>query len=193
MTGRQPQSSRLFSRWDILLSILAGVLSMALYTRTLAPGVLPSDSGEFQVLAYQVGIAHTTGYPVYMLLGKLFITLVPVRDVAYRVNLFSAFTGALTVAGTYLCAKLLSKSHWASLVGALALTVSYTLWSQSIIAEVYSPGAAFLVAVWLALLIWYKSGNARALFAAGVCGGLGLGVHATFATVAPPVGIFLLL
>ncbi len=193
MTAQPPQPSKLFSRWDILLAILVGVLSMALYTRTLAPWVLPADSGEFQVLAYQVGIAHTTGYPVYMLLGKLFITLVPVSDVAYRANLFSAFAGALTVAGTYLCAKLLSKSHWAALVGALALAVSYTLWSQSLIAEVYSPGAAFLVAVWLALLVWYKSGNRWALFASGVCGGLGLGVHGNLVIVAPAVGIFLLL
>jgi len=194
MTAQQPQSSSgLFSSWDVLLAIIVGVLSMALYTRTLAPWVLPADSGEFQVLVYQVGIAHTTGYPVYMLLGKLFITLVPVGDVAYRVNLFSAFAGALAVAGAYLCAKLLSKSHWASLVSALALTVSYTLWSQSIIAEVYTPGAAFLVAVWLALLVWYQSGSRWALFALGVCGGLGLGVHGNLAIVAPAIVIFLLL
>jgi hypothetical protein len=67
---------------DLLLALLVGVLSFALYMRTLVPWLLPGDSGEFQVLIPQVGIAHTTGYPVYMLLGKLFITLVPVADIA---------------------------------------------------------------------------------------------------------------
>jgi 4-amino-4-deoxy-L-arabinose transferase-like glycosyltransferase len=191
--SEKAQQPKLFDRMDFILATLAGILSLALYARTLATGVLPSDSGEFQVLAYQVGIAHTTGYPVYMLLAKLFITLVPVGSVAYRVNLFSAFMGALTVAGVYLSAKLLSKSAWAALVGALALMVSYTLWSQSVIAEVYTPGAAFLAVVWLLVLVWYKTGNKRALFAAGVCGGLGLGVHGTLSIAAPAIGVFLLL
>ena len=191
--SEKAQQPTLFDRIDVILSILAGVLALALYARTLAPGVLPWDSGEFQILAYQVGIAHNTGYPVYILLAKLFITLVPVGSIAYRVNLFSAFMGALTIAGVYLSAKLLSKSTWAALVGALALTVSYTLWSQSVIAEVYSPGAAFLAVVWLLVLVWYKTGNKRALFAAGVCGGLGLGVHGNLSIVAPAIGVFLLL
>jgi hypothetical protein len=191
--SEQARPPALFDRTDAVLATLAGVLALALYARTLAPGVLPGDSGEFQVLAYQLGIAHTTGYPVYMLLAKLFITLVPLESVAYRVNLFSAFMGALTVAGVYLSARLLSRSAWAALVAALALMVSYTLWSQSVIAEVYAPGAAFLAAVWLLVLVWYRTGNQRALFAAGLCGGLGLGVHGSLSVVAPAIGVFLLL
>jgi 4-amino-4-deoxy-L-arabinose transferase-like glycosyltransferase len=189
----QTQQPKLFDRVDILLATLAGVLALALYVRTLASGVLPGDSGEFQVLAYQVGITHNTGYPVYILLAKLFITLVPAGSVAYRVNLFSAFMGALAVGGVYLSAKVLSRSTWAALVGALALTVSYTLWSQAVIAEIYTPAAAFLSAVWLLVLAWYKTGSKRALFAAGLCGGLGLGIHSNLSIVAPAVGIFLLL
>ncbi len=187
------QQPTLFDRIDVILAILAGILSLALYVRTLAPWALPGDSGEFQVLAYQVGVAHTTGYPIYILLARLFILLVPVRDIAYRVNLFSAFMGALTVVGVLLSARLLTKSRWAALFAALALTVSFTLWSQSIIAEVYSAGAAFMAAVWVALLVWYKMGNKWALFVAGLCGGLGLGVHGNLAVVAPAVLIFLLL
>jgi len=37
--------------------------------------VLPQDCAEFQVLSYQMGIAHTTGYPIYILLSKLFLSL----------------------------------------------------------------------------------------------------------------------
>lgn len=191
--SEKAQQPTLFDRIDVILAMLTGTLALALYARTLAPSVLPSDSGEFQVLAYQVGIAHNTGYPVYILLAKLFITLVPVGSIAYRVNFFSAFMGALTVSGVYFSAKLLSRSEWAALVGALALMVSYTLWSQSVIAEVYSPGAAFLAIVWLLVLVWYKTGNKSALFAAGVCGGLGLGVHGNLSIVAPAIGVFLLL
>lgn len=191
--AEENQSPPLLTRSDVVLALLVGGVSLGLYLRTLAPWALPGDSGEFQVLAYQVGIAHTTGYPVYILLAKLFISLFPAGDVAYRVNLFSAVMGALTVAGVYLAGRLLTARRWAGLLGALALMVSPTFWSQSLIAEVYTAGAAFLVAVWVALLAWHKTNDARALFLAGLCGGVGLGAHANLAVAAPAVAFFLLL
>jgi hypothetical protein len=88
-----------------------GITSLILYVRTLAPGVLPGDSGEFQVLAYQLGIAHCPGYPVYLLMAKL-VTFLPVGDIAYRVNLFSAIMAALAVCSVYLVARLISLNRW---------------------------------------------------------------------------------
>src|SRR5207248_10112011 len=63
--------------------------ALLLYVRTLAPSVLPGDYAEFQMCAAILGIPHPTGYPLYVLLGKLF-TMLPFGDVAYRVNLSSA-------------------------------------------------------------------------------------------------------
>lgn len=187
------KQNRTFDRLDLLLGVTLGLLSLTLYVRTLVPWLLPGDSGEFQVLAHQVGIAHTTGYPVYILLGKLFITLAPVGDVAYRVNLFSAFMAAVTVALVYAAGKLAARSRWGGLFASLALTVSFTFWSQALIAEVYTIGAAFLAAVLVATLAWARTGKAAALFAAGLCGGLGLGAHASVGVFAPAIAIFLAL
>src|SRR5262245_4457677 len=178
------------TRLDALLALLVGGLSLALYTRTLAPSVLTSDSAEFQVLAYQVGIAHTPGYPVYMLLAKLF-TLLPIGDIAYRVNLFSAFSAAVAVAGVYVATQLLARDRLAAVFAALALAVGFTFWSQAIIAEVYAPGAALVALIWCGLLAWYRTGKRWPLFLAGACGGLGLGVHSTVALFAPAVLLFL--
>jgi hypothetical protein len=178
---------------DALLAALAGILSLALYVRTLVPWVLPGDSGEFQVLAAELGIAHTTGYPIYMLLAHIFDVLVPVGDLAYRANLFSAVMGALTIAGVYLAGRLLTGRRAAALFGALALAVGFTFWSQALIAEVYTAGAFFLVAVLVWLLAWYRSGARRLLFMAGMTGGLGLGAHNSVGLLAPPIVVFLLL
>ncbi len=185
-------SSAQLSSADALLALVAGVASLALYTRTLVPWPLPGDSGEFQVLAYELGVAHTTGYPVYMVLAHLFQGLLPIGEVAYRVNLFSAFMAALTVAGVYLGGQLLSGNRWAAMFGALSLAVGFTFWSQAIIAEVYTAGAAFFIAVFLLLVGWYKTGNRWTLGAAGLVGGLGLGVHGSVSLFAPAVGVFLL-
>ena len=66
-----------------------GLAALALYLRTLAPDVLVGDSGEFQFTGAILGVPHPTGYPLYTLLGKL-LSLLPVGDVAYRINLSSA-------------------------------------------------------------------------------------------------------
>jgi 4-amino-4-deoxy-L-arabinose transferase-like glycosyltransferase len=178
--------------WDALLGTGCLALALTLYVRTLTPGLLGGDSGEFQTLAYLLGHTHPTGYPVYLVLAKLAIFW-PWGDVAYRVNLFSALMGALTVLGVYLCGRLLVKQRILSFVAALGLAVSPTFWSQAIIAEVYTPGSAFLVFMLLALLWWHRSDSARALFLAGLLGGLSLGVHMSVALMAPAVLLFMLM
>lgn len=177
---------------DLLVALGVVGAALFLYIRTLAPGLLPGDSGEFQTLAYLLGDTHPTGYAVYLLLAKPF-TWLPVGNVAYRVNLFSAAMAALAVGGVYLAGRLLAARRGAALVGALALAVSPTFWSQALIAEVYAPGAAFLVTVLLPLFWWERHRRPWALFAAGVAGGLSLGVHLTVALLAPAVFLFLLL
>src|SRR5690349_15736440 len=72
----------------------AGVLALgagALYLRTLAPGLGGTvDSAEFQHAAAHLDIVHPTGYPLYLLLARIWISLVPFGEVAWRVNLWSA-------------------------------------------------------------------------------------------------------
>lgn len=187
------RSQRLFDRFDLVLSLALGSLSLALYARTLVPWLLPGDSGEFQVLAHQVGVAHTTGYPVYMLLGKLFISLVAIGDVAYRVNFFSAFMAAVTVGLVYAAGRLAALNRWGGIFAGLALAVSYTFWSQALIAEVYTAGAAFFAAVLVALLAWERTGRPAAAAVAAAAGGLGLGAHASVGLLAPAAAFYLAL
>ena len=177
--------------WDWISGGLVFALMMLLYVRTLAPGLLLGDSAEFQALAYTLGLAHSTGYPVYILLAKL-ATFLPVGDVAYRVNLFSAMMGALALAQMVWIGRLLGGGRIASLLAPLAVGVSPIYWWQTVIAEVYTPAAAFMAGVVLMVLLWRCSGNGWHLFAAGVLGGLSLGVHNTVSLAAPGVVVYLL-
>jgi hypothetical protein len=54
------------------LALLIASAAFFLYLRTLAPGLLSGDSGEFQVLTSMLGPTHTTGYPIYLLLAHPF-------------------------------------------------------------------------------------------------------------------------
>ena len=88
-------------RADMLISLFIFLVIFANYILFLAPSVTPRDSAELIVVSAVLGIPHPTGYPVYTWIGHLF-TLLPVGSVAYRVNLMSAFFGAVTTALLYL-------------------------------------------------------------------------------------------
>lgn len=178
-------------RFDTLMGTLLFLLASTLYLRTLAPSLLLGDSAEFQALSYTPGVAHATGYPVYLLLGRLF-ALLPVENVAYRVNLLSAIMAALTLVFMFAIGRSLGAGRLASLAGPVALGVSFIFWWHAVIAEVYTAGAAFLGAIVWLVLVWRNTGKARFLFLAGLLGGLSLGVHNTVALAAPGIVLFLI-
>ncbi len=191
-TPDSASKSALLSWPDWALAFLVGGVGLFIYGRTLTPGLLAGDGGEFQTLAYLWGHSHPTGYPVYLTMARLFAFL-PTGELAYRVNLFSAVMAAVAVAGVYVNGRLLTRYRLIPFIGALAIAVSATFWSQALIAEVYTAGAAFIVWIIVALLWWRATGSQRALFVAGLLGGLSLGVHMSVVLLAPAVLVYLLL
>lgn len=128
-----------------LLAILF-LLSFMLYLIALAPTVGEHDTFEFQVLSYELGIAHPTGYPLYILLGKLF-TFLPLGNVAYRVNLSSALFAATTVTVLYGIIYHVTRQRPASALAALTFAFSYSFWSQAVVAEVYALNTLFVALI----------------------------------------------
>lgn len=182
------------NRSDALIAALLGSGALAIYTRTMAPDVLYGDSAELQTLVYTLGHTHSTGYPVYLLLARL-VGFLPLNTPAWRVTFFSVLMGALTIAGVYLLSRMLTNSRAGAGLAAIVLALSYTMWSQAILAEVYAPGAAFLVWILLLTLRWHEhpAGRSKPLFAAGLLAGLSLGMHATTALASLPAAGFVLL
>jgi hypothetical protein len=179
------------SRTDILLAIFSGILALVLYVRTLAPSLLWGDSAEFQTLSYTLGMTHQTGYPIQIIIGKIF-TLIPVRDIAYRVNLMSAFFGALAVAGTFLVVQLLTGSRIAAVSASLVLALNEGFWWRALIAESYAPAAGMIATVWCLFLLWRKTDKPMYLFLAGLAGALSIGIHSTVVMTAASVLIVML-
>lgn len=165
-------------RADYGLALLVGLVALLAYLRTMAPDILYGDSGEFQVLAHTPGIAHTTGYPIYIYLTTLLRNL-SIETLAWRVNFLSVLGAAGTVGLVYLNNRFVTQSRLAAGLAAFAFAISYTLWSQAVIAEVYTVGTFWVALIIFCLWRWSLAPQKRlpALFIGVFLIPLSLGVH----------------
>ncbi|HTP07183.1 MAG TPA: DUF2723 domain-containing protein [Anaerolineae bacterium] len=133
------------ARW---FDVALGVIVLAIYLITLGDHVGQADTFEFQVVAPQLGIAHPTGYPLFIGLGKLF-SLLPLGSMAWRVNLASAIFAMIAVWLIYRTIVALTSDRLVAALAAIALAASPVFWSQAVVAEVYALNALFVAAILL--------------------------------------------
>ena len=180
-------------RRDAIVASAAGAAAIALYVRTLAPGLTADvDSAVFQLVGRVLGIPHNPGYPFYVLVTHAF-SYVPVGTLAYRINLFSALLGGVTVGLTFLLARELRCDRTVSFAAALGLATGHVFWSQAVIAEVYTLHAALVAGILLAMLEWGHSGRRGYYFTAVGLLAAGLGNHLTIVGFAPGMAAYALL
>jgi hypothetical protein len=155
---------------------------LALYVSTLCPTVYWYDSAEFATAAALLGIPHPPGYPVYTLLGKLYVLLTP-GEPAFAVNLMSAVHGALCVGLVFLLQRRLQADHISALCGALFFGTGPSFWFNCNVAEVYTTGLLVSLLVWLLLFDGIESGRRSLLLMAALVGGIGFATHMFVATL----------
>lgn len=167
----------------VLLACL--ILTFLIYLRTLAPTVYTFDSAEFATGAYVLGIIHSTGYPFYLLLAKLF-TLLPVSDdIAYRVNLMSAVWGAVTIALLFVLCDRLTQRVWLSAAVALLYAFSHYFWPAAVIAETYTLNTTLFLILVLLLTAPRDRIDLKLASGSGLVFGLGLANHMSTILLVP--------
>ena len=153
----------------VTLVVLAG------YIASLAPTVTFWDAGEFIAATKILGIPHPPGTPLFVLMGHVWATLLPIGSWAYRTNLLSA---SFSAAGSGMWFLVVHESlrgvnggeggkDWTRLFGAAAAAVigafTFTNWLNSNETEVYAVGTFMIAAsCWLALRWRAARGTKRA-------------------------------
>lgn len=166
--GLYPQGFRPYRirKFDIIIALLLFVLTSLAYIKNLTPSVTAGDSGELTTAVYNMGACHPPGFPLYGIVGKLF-TFIPVGDIGYRVNLFSAISAAGAILFFYLILiKLLGLNrdqgrlslaiHLPAIAGSIAFAFTRTLWSQAVIGEVYALNTFLIAFMVYIMLLWYE-------------------------------------
>lgn len=126
-------------------------LPFLLYVETLAPTYIPIDAAEFALCVHFWGVCHPPGFPLYVLLGKIFTTVFPFGSLIWQVNLMSAIFGAGTILLVYLSVILLRVRQETAFLVSLFFAVSSVFWEFSLAADVFSF-SSFLIAFSLFLV-----------------------------------------
>jgi hypothetical protein len=127
--------------WLVLLAL------SGLYLLTRAPSVFPGDPAELVTAAVTLGISHPTGYPLYLLIGKVTTLAMPWFEPAAVMNVLSALL--LVVALGVLVDIQLKLEVPPTVVAASIALLGTTppLWNAATIAEVYTLHVLLLVLV----------------------------------------------
>ncbi len=205
---RQENHSRGISdiRLDRQIAFLIAAITLGLLLRNVVRDMLPSDAGEFHFAAWNWGLAHPTGYPLYLLVGGLWQRVWSVFGVspAFSLNALSAVFTAAAAGLFYLHLRRwlpgpVLVSRLAAGLGVAFLIANPTLRTQSVQAEVYSLHLLFLVTILLAaegLAVPSRPlspSPLHPLVVLAVLVGLALTHHATTVLLLPPLVLYLFL
>lgn len=177
-----PSSSGATSQWrlrsaPIVQAVTPALVVFLVHACTLAPTVTGEDSGELITAAYFFGVPHPPGYPLWTILCGAWLHLIPFGSVAWRANLFSAACTSLAVGMLAACLRRLRFRNLPATVAAVSAGLTAAVWSQSVIAEVYTLNLAVMSLLMWLVVRWRQDGNLRWLRAASFVLGLGMCNH----------------
>lgn len=166
-----PHTQRPLARWladDRAWAILTALLAGGIFLSTLqthingSPSPYATDVGELQNALPRWGTIHYSGYPLYTLLGSLFVAGLRWIGIAPATgaSLFSAVWGALAVGVLARLAIELGASRIAAALGALVVAVATSVWIDASLAEVHTL-TMFFTAATLLLAVWFRRSGRR--------------------------------
>ncbi|MEI8313946.1 MAG: DUF2723 domain-containing protein [Verrucomicrobiota bacterium] len=207
------ETRRVFTPVEWLVAGLAFVVSGLVYFYYMSPEVTLEDSGELVTGAFNFGVPHPPGYPLWAFMGWLWRYLVPFGNPAWRICLMSVLTGA-TLVGimTLLMSRsilmLLRNVTWAdkieeSLKSWLSLTIGVAaamlfafnrgVWLWACVPEMRVLNAFLFVLISCMFFAWMmRPEKSRYLYATLLLLGLSIANHQTIVVMAFPflVGAF---
>lgn len=138
-----------------LLELLVFSLSLLLYTYTAPPHIFSGDSAELTTAAATGGYAHPPGYPLYSLLGSIWIKVFALGTIGWRMNMFSVIWAALCVVVIFKLVFALTKHRIAAVISACTVVVANSYWLYGIVAEVFSLHAFLNMLLLYAVVQFY--------------------------------------
>ena len=182
---RPPKKTAYDSQEDIWIACACSAASFCLYLSTLYPRVPGGDSGELIAAAYQVGVGHPPGYPLFCIVEKILCSLLFFGErtsIAYRMNIGNALLAASTSGVLYLTALpcVMGSSPVSGTARALAVlaaglfALNPCVWTYSTHAEVFALNNLLVSALLYLTVRFMRTRDIAAARAGALIMGLGL-------------------
>ena len=192
---------RLQARLPILPGALVCAAFTAVYALTLqrqingASHLQLMDVAEMQIVLASWGTLHPSGYPLYTILGNLFVAFWRWLGAPAAVASagFSLVLGVATLALLYGLMWELTGRVLPAVTATVLLGVSRTFWLFSSVAQTYTMNAVLIVLlIWLSLR-FSRQARERDLILVGWVVGLTLVHHRTIVHLLPWIGLLMIL
>lgn len=204
----------LFRKEDWLALLIAFGAVWAVYLWTLAPQLTLEDSGELCTGSFYAGIPHPPGYPFWAIYSWFWTWILPIGNVAWRVEVGQSFASAM---GCGLLALMVSRGgsmmiegiedlkavsrRWetaiclvSGVVAGMLLGYGYFMWKESVVVNRISIfGVPWLLAMLALLMRWmYAPDQRRYLYLAMLIYGWLATIHQSLILSAVGVEVLLL-
>jgi len=158
------------------------LVGWALLIPHVASHISTGDSAELSLAGSTLGIAHSPGYPVFVLFNRALKSLLPFGNEAFRQNLASLFFMAFSLSLMGLALVKMSHLQWTAFLP-LFLLFSPLFRNSSYITEVFPLTLVWAISLFLCLL--YFSRERRGFFLTAFLFGIGIAVHQTLILLLP--------
>jgi hypothetical protein len=175
--------------WNDNVTVVFGVFTFCfvLYALTAYPDQAPGDSSELVAAAYQLGLGHPPGYPLFCLIGKFWSIILPFGTIAWRMNIGNAVAGSAAAAAVTLFGARFSRSNVAGALAGIGFGLCPVVWLFATQAEVFTLNNFFSALLLHLALIFFEKPSFPVAAAGAFFSGLGLGNQHTLVIFAVPL------
>ena len=181
------------SRGEALTTVGVAALPLAVYAAGACRTVYVGDSGDLATAVAVLGIPHPSGYPLYVLAGKLWSLLLGFLPLPWSLSLFSAACASAACAVLYRACRETGAGPVAAAAASWLLAFSPSYWAEANVQRVYALNALFVSLALLFALRWRRDRRDRELVAAAFVCGLGATNHLEMGVVALAIAAFAIL
>ncbi len=143
----------------------------------VAPGLTWLDAGELAAASNELGIAHPPGMPLFAMLHKGLVSLIPFGDLAFRGNLASALIGATAICLIFRLALRYNIRAIAAGLGCFLAVLSPLFLIHATAVEVYTGLLLITLAAMELILIGHENNDRRVWLVHGLIMGLAVAGH----------------
>jgi hypothetical protein len=184
--------SKLIKNNPRIIIYLLFFITFPVYAYNLSPGIYGGDSGDFASAIITKGVPHPSGYPLYTMLGILFMKIPIAATPAWKIGLLSSFCASLSVVVMFMITREQTKNKILSIITSLILAFAYPFWLYALVVEVFSLHILFILLILYFTIKHIKSGKNKYLYLLALTVGLSLTNNQSIILIFPVIAVTLI-